>query len=41
MLSYTPFEYIGPIPVHFVGDAKQVGKAEEAIHDAYELASKL
>ncbi|VAX17153.1 hypothetical protein MNBD_IGNAVI01-680, partial [hydrothermal vent metagenome] len=38
MNSYIPFEYIGDIPVYSIGDAKKVGKAQEAIHDAYELA---
>ncbi len=41
MQSYLPFDYTGDIPLYFVGDAKQVGKAQEAIHDAYELALKL
>jgi hypothetical protein len=26
------------MPVYTIGDARQVGKAQEAIHDAYELA---
>ncbi|MBN2175903.1 MAG: FAD-dependent oxidoreductase [Bacteroidales bacterium] len=38
MKSYVPFEYEGEIPLHLVGDARKVGKAQEAIHDAYELA---
>ena len=41
MKSYIPFEYKGDIPTYVVGDASRVGKAQEAIHDAYELASKL
>ena len=41
MMSYIPFEYKGEIPVYYVGDAKSVGKAKEAIHDAYELALNL
>jgi hypothetical protein len=28
-------------PVYTIGDARQVGKAQEAIHDAYELAQNL
>jgi NADH dehydrogenase FAD-containing subunit len=36
MKSYRPFET--NIPGHFVGDAKLVAKAQEAIHDAYTLA---
>ncbi len=41
MQSFLPFDYTGDIPLYFVGDAKQVGKAQKAIHDAYELALKL
>jgi len=41
MKSYVPFDKISTTPVYFVGDAKQVGKAQEAIHDAYELAVNL
>jgi len=41
MKSYIPFEYKGDTPIYFVGDAKKVGKAQEAIHDAYELALNL
>jgi 2,4-dienoyl-CoA reductase-like NADH-dependent reductase (Old Yellow Enzyme family)/thioredoxin reductase len=41
MKSYIPFKYIGSSPVFYVGDAKKVGKAQEAIHDAYELAISL
>jgi len=41
MKSYIPFENIGTTPVYFVGDAKKVGKAQDAIHDAYELAINL
>ncbi len=41
MKSYIPFKPDKKIPVHIVGDAKQVSKAEEAIHDAYELALKI
>ena len=37
MKSYIPFEYNGVAPVYFVGDAKKVGKAQDAIHEAYEL----
>lgn len=38
MKSYIPFELGTKIPVHFVGDAKSLGKAGNAIHDAYKLA---
>jgi len=41
MKSYIEFKEINNIPIHFVGDAKQVGKAQEAIHDAYKLAINL
>jgi hypothetical protein len=38
MKSYIPFEYKGDIPIYLVGDAKKVGKAQEAIYEAYKLA---
>lgn len=41
MNSYKPFEYKGNVPVYTIGDAKKVGKAQEAIRDAYELAISL
>jgi len=41
MKSYHPFEKSEIIPTYFVGDAKKVGKAQEAIKDAYELAINL
>jgi len=41
MKSYIPFEYKGDTPIYKVGDANKVGKAQEAIHDAYELAINL
>ncbi len=41
MKSFVPFEKAGSIPVYFVGDAQKVGKAQDAIHDAYELAISL
>ena len=41
MKSYIPFQNIGEIPIYTVGDAKKVSKAQEAIHDAYELAINL
>ncbi len=41
MKSYVPFKNIGNIPVHIIGDAKNVGKAQEAIYDAYKLAVNL
>jgi hypothetical protein len=37
----TPFDLDPKIPVHYVGDAQKVGKAENAIHDAYNLALTL
>ena len=41
MKSYLPFKSVDEIPVYIVGDAKKVGKAQQAIHDAYELAVSL
>ncbi len=41
MSSFVPFEYEGKIPLYYVGDASKVGKAQDAIHDAYELALNL
>ena len=41
MKSYLPFVYKGATPVYFVGDAKKVGKAQDAIHEAFELALNL
>ncbi len=42
MRSYHPFEKNGSLPpIYFVGDALKVGKAQEAIREAYELAIKL
>ena len=41
MNSYVPFDKVGLIPVYFVGDAKKVGKAQEAIYEAYKLAINL
>jgi len=38
MKSYVPFAPKLKVPVYTVGDARQVGKAQEAIHEAYELA---
>ncbi len=38
MRSYLPFEHVGDIPVYTIGDAQKPGKAQEAIHGAYELA---
>ncbi len=37
MNSYVPFELSSETPVYLIGDAKKVGKATEAIRDAYEL----
>lgn len=41
MKSHVPFEPNSGARVHYVGDAKQVGKAENAIHDAYKLALEI
>ncbi len=41
MKSYIPFDYKGNTPIYKIGDANKVGKAQEAIHDAYELALNL
>ena len=41
MKSYIPFEVKADLPVYTIGDAKKVGKATEAIQDAYELALNL
>jgi len=43
MRSYHPLEEAlkDKIPVYLIGDAKKVGKAQEAIRDAYELACSL
>lgn len=41
MKSYIPFEIDGNIPVYIVGDANKVGKAQEAIRQAYEMALHL
>ncbi|OQX97200.1 MAG: oxidoreductase [Bacteroidetes bacterium 4572_117] len=41
MKSYLPFKNMDETPVYVIGDAKKVGKAQEAIHDAYKLAISL
>lgn len=41
MKSYVPFAAELMAPVYTVGDAREVGKAQEAIHNAYELALNL
>jgi hypothetical protein len=42
MRSYHPFEKEeGMPPLYFIGDAQKVGKAQEAIREAYELALNL
>ena len=43
MKSYNPLEekLKDKIPVYVVGDAKKVGKAKDAIEDAFEIASRL
>lgn len=40
MKSYIPFQTT-ETEIYYIGDANKVRKAEEAIHDAYELALKL
>ncbi len=42
MKSYHPFEPSDfNKPAHFVGDALKIGKAQDAIHDAYDLAQSI
>lgn len=41
MQSYLPFEGQLTAPLYVIGDAKKVGKAQDAIRDAYELALTL
>jgi thioredoxin reductase len=41
MKIYIPFENIDDTPVYLIGDAKKVGKAQDAIHGAYQLAVTL
>jgi len=41
MKSYLPFDPPENLPVYRIGDALKVGKAQEAIHQAYELGLKL
>lgn len=41
MSSYLPIKNIENIPVYYIGDAKKIGKALYAIHDAFELAFSL
>ncbi len=41
MKSYVPFHTKTETDIYYIGDANKVSKAEEAIHDAYELALKL
>jgi len=38
MKSYVPFESAGKSSFYFIGDAKEIGKAQDAIHNAYKLA---
>jgi len=39
MQSYKPFET--SVPMHFVGDALKVAKAQDAIYEAYKLATQI
>lgn len=41
MKSYIPFANIDDTPVYIIGDAERVGKAQDAIHSAYQLAIAL
>jgi 2,4-dienoyl-CoA reductase-like NADH-dependent reductase (Old Yellow Enzyme family)/thioredoxin reductase len=41
MKSYIPFQPKTDADIYYIGDARKVSKAEEAIHDAYELALKI
>ncbi|MBN2746939.1 MAG: FAD-dependent oxidoreductase [Bacteroidales bacterium] len=41
MESYIPFNAEFEMPVYYIGDAKSVGKAQNAIYDAYKLARSL
>jgi len=41
MKSYVPFKNELTAPLYTIGDAKQVRKAQDAIHEAYELAINL
>ena len=43
MESYNPLEekLRGKVPVHVIGDAKEVGKAQDAIESGYKLANSL
>lgn len=41
MKSYLPFAAELKTPVYTIGDARQVSKAQEAIHEAYDLALNL
>ena len=38
MQSYRPFESLDNKEIYFIGDAQKVGKAQDAIKDAYETA---
>ena len=41
MKSYLPFDLDNNMSVYTIGDAHKVGKAQEAIREAYEIAVKL
>ena len=41
MKSYIPFEPTEKMPFYFIGDAKEIGKAQQAIHSAYKLAATI
>jgi len=41
MESYIPFKPEFKIPIYYIGDAKSVGKAQNAIYEAYQLALTL
>ena len=43
MISYNPLgkELMGEMPIYVIGDAKNIGNAQDAIRDGYELAKAL
>ena len=41
MKNYIPFDLKGEIKVYTIGDAHKVGKAQDAIREAYEISINL
>ena len=41
MKSYIPFKITGKTPYYHIGDAEEIGKAQDAIHSAYRLAATI